>query len=134
MQCLQQVSKLIYSVVVCNALRCLTYSVKFFVCLFPNNRRRAEFGMLNEPHTTISDVDIASLITQMRSESPTLGESIISGRLRASGYRVSRDRLRRIIRDVDPLSVVLRWPCIATRRRPYSVPGPNSLWHIGMFY
>lgn len=116
---LQHVNKLIYVLV---GMYCLTLS-DLVIC-YSYNRRRAEFGMLNEPHATIDDAEIAS-------ESPTLGESIVIGRLRASGYRVSRDRLRRIMRDLDPLSVVLRWPGIATRRRPYSVPGPNSLWHVG---
>jgi len=33
---------------------------------------------------------------------------------------------------MDPVNVALRWPGGATAKRQYSVPGPNSLWHIGM--
>ena len=43
--------------------------------------------------------------------------------LGAKGVKVTRDR--------DPIGVALRWPAGATRRQPYSVAGPNSLWHIG---
>ena len=42
-----------------------------------------------------------------------------------------RDRLRRVMRESDPLSAAFRCPGGATKRRPYSVPGPNSLWHMG---
>ena len=53
------------------------------------------------------------------------------GRLRSLGYQVTRDRVRQAIRATDPLSVALRILPAVTSRRPYSVPGPNSLWHIG---
>ncbi len=66
----------------------------------------------------------ADVIEEMRSESPTLGISMIIGRLRARGLKVSRDRLRRLFRESDPLSAALRWTGIATKHRPYSVAGP----------
>ena len=44
---------------------------------------------------------------------------------------VSRDRVRSVIRRIDPLNIALRWRQNTTYRRPYSVPGPNSLWHLG---
>ena len=40
--------------------------------------------------------------------------------------------MRACSRSVDPLGSALRWPTGATRRRPYSVAGPNTLWYIGM--
>ena len=87
--------------------------------------------MLDDPTTTLNDADLLELIRQMHSEFPNLGVSMISGRLRARGFKVSRDRLRRLMRESDPLSSVYRWPGGASKRRPYSVPGPNSLWHMG---
>ena len=87
--------------------------------------------MLDDPGNTLNDADLLELIRQMHSDSPTLGISMISGRLRARGFKVSRDRLRRVIRESDPLSSAYRWPGGASKRRPYSVPGPNSLWHMG---
>ena len=51
----------------------------------------------------------------------------------ALGFRnhVTRSRLRQAIHDVDPINTALRWGGTVRSRRPYSVPGPNSLWHIG---
>ena len=50
------------------------------------------------------------------------------------GYKVTRERLRQTIRSIDPLHTALRWRGGLTARRPYCVPGPNSLWHIGKLY
>jgi len=33
----------------------------------------------------------------------------------------------------DPLHTALRWRGNLTPRHPYSVAGPNSLWHIGKY-
>jgi hypothetical protein len=44
---------------------------------------------------------------------------------------VSREQLRCIIHEVDPLNTSLRWNATLSRRK-YSFPGPNSVWHIGM--
>ena len=55
------------------------------------------------------------------------------GLARARGYCVSRARLRDAVRQIDPLSTALRWHAI-THRRQYTVPSPNSLWHIGKLY
>ena len=46
------------------------------------------------------------------------------------GYRVPREKIRNVIRATDPTNTALQWRSL-TPRRPYSVPGPNSLWHIG---
>ena len=73
-------------------------------------RRRAQFGMLEEPHTSLSDADIIELLGQIHSESPNLGVSMVSGRFRARRFKVSRDRLRRLMRESDPLSAASRWP------------------------
>ena len=45
---------------------------------------------------------------------------------------MSREQIRETIRRTDPLNTALRWHG-TTARQPYSVPGPNSLWHIGMY-
>ena len=67
----------------------------------------------------------------MKSDSPYMGEVLLMGRLRASGYRVKRKRLREAIRELDPINTALRVPGGLAPRRPYHVAGPNSLWHIG---
>ncbi|KAH3894274.1 hypothetical protein DPMN_018431 [Dreissena polymorpha] len=42
---------------------------------------------------------------------------------------VNRDRVRAILAELDPVGVATRWAQVVSRRR-YSVPEPNSLWHI----
>ena len=95
--------------------------------------RRAEYGMLDEPHFSINDEELNEKVQQILVQHPHVGQSFISGRLRSLGYRVTRERVRHAARTCDPLSAALKWHGIVTRRRPYSVPGPNSLWHIGMY-
>lgn len=97
-----------------------------FIC-----RRRAEFEMLDDSTSTITDAELSTKIDDIRSESPTLGITLVTGRLRNMGYKVSRDRIRYAVRASDPLSSALRWTGALSRRQPYSVAGQNSLWHIG---
>ena len=95
-------------------------------------RRRIEFGLIAEPTTPISTSDLISRVSTMRSEFPERGETMLWGQLRSMGVQVTRERVRNALRQTDPLNTALRWRGSLTRRRAYSVPGPNSLWHIGM--
>ena len=72
------------------------------------------------------------MIRLIRQDNLYSGVSMICGSLRARGMKVTRERVHQSLRSIDPIGVALRWPGGATRRRPYSVAGPNSLWHIGM--
>ena len=94
-------------------------------------RRRVEFGMLSDASEHLTHGEVIRHVTQMRQQFPNIGESMVIGRFRAMGFQVARDDVRRAIRETDPLNTALRWPGGLTGRRPYSVPGPNSLWHIG---
>ena len=91
-----------------------------------------ELHLLHEPSTSISDADLVAFIHEIQASSPHIGQSLLLGRLRSIGYKVTRERVREALRLINPFSSALRWPCVATQRRPYSVPGPNSLWHIGI--
>ena len=94
------------------------------------HRRRAEFGLLEDPSETISDTELISLVQEIKADSPYYGITMIWGCVRSRGIKVTRERLRRALKSIDPLGGALRWPS-QIRRRPYSVGGPNSLWHIG---
>ena len=59
---------------------------------------------------------------------------MVMGHLRARGYSVTRERMHLAIHATDPINTSLRWRGNLSYRRPYSVPGPNSLWHIGKCY
>ena len=95
-------------------------------------RRREEYGMLDEPIAVISDSELRQKVLQIKRTLPEVGESIVIGQLRSMGYKVTRWRVRDILRSTDPVNVTLRWPGGATARRQYSVPGLNSLWHVCM--
>ena len=87
--------------------------------------------MLDDTSSMITDAELSAVIHELRSESPTLGVTLVIGRLRSMGYKVTRERVRIMLRRADPLSSALRWAGGLSRRQPYSVAGPNSLWHIG---
>ena len=94
-------------------------------------RRRVECGLLDEHRDVLSDAELDSIIRDLRRDLPYSGQTLIQGRLRAMGYYTTRVRVRESIRRIDPLNTPLRWGGDMHQRRPYSVPGPNSLWHIG---
>ncbi len=95
------------------------------------SRRRVEYGLVHDPRDVISDEDLKDTIQHLRQFQPYCGVSMLWGNLRARGIKVTRERVRCMLRSIDPLGRVLRCFPGTIRRQPYSVPGPNSLWHIG---
>ena len=84
-----------------------------------------ELGLAEDPTRVIGDDDLMDLITDMQTITPDVGQSLVLGRLRSMGYRVTREIVRAALRLSSPLSSALRWPGVLTHRRPYSIPGPN---------
>ena len=95
-------------------------------------RRRIDYGMSHDGMTSnITDEELAVVLRQMRRENPAIGERMVMGHLRSMGFKITRCRVRDSIRSTDPIQTALRWRGQLSPRQPYSVPGPNSLWHIG---
>lgn len=94
--------------------------------------RQAEFGILSEPSHSASNVNLIEVIGELRRELPDIGQSMVAGTVRSLGIQATRQQIRETTQATDPLNTALRWHG-ATTRRPYSVPGPNSLWHIGRY-
>ena len=94
-------------------------------------RRNRDFGLLQTPNRAVSSDQLTGIIELLCHDNPYCGETMIIGHLRAMDVKVTRDKLRSIIRRIDPLNTTLRWHNNSTSCRPYSVPGPNSLWHLG---
>ena len=94
-------------------------------------RMRSDLGLTDDcKFSQITDSELKSLVLNIKEEFPDCGERIVMGAIRSKGLRVQRHRVRSIIHEVDPINTPLRWiPRII--RKPYSVPGPMSLWHIG---
>ena len=101
-----------------------------FLTVYPH-RRRVEYGLLQDPENEISDDDLISHVQQIRQDCPYSGVQMICGSLRANGVKVTRERVRSTLKSIDPLGGLRRFPAGLVRRHPYSVAGPNSLWHIG---
>ena len=93
-------------------------------------RRRREFGLTESQRESISEDELELIIHQIRRDFPSLGQTLVWGRLRSMGYGVTGESVRVAIRSIDPINTALRWRETSTRRT-YSMPGPNSLWHIG---
>ena len=94
-------------------------------------RHRRSFGLVDEPRQSLSDDQLQHTISQLREQLPAIGESIAIGHLRSLGFYATRERIRQALRATDPINTTLRWRANLSQRQPYSVPGPNSLWHIG---
>ena len=91
-------------------------------------RIRLEYGLLEDPSWEINDLNLVTLLRQIRIDMPYSGVSMVYESLRARGLKVTREIVWSTLRSIDPLALASRW---LAERRPYSVVGPNSLWHIG---
>lgn len=79
------------------------------------------------PLSTMSDEELDNLVVHLRSHYRRAGISMLDGMLRRLGHHVQRERIRQSLTRIDPVQRVFER--IRIRRRTYSVPGPNSLWH-----
>ena len=76
------------------------------------------------------DTELDQRVEAIKMDMPDVGQRMVQGLLRSQGITVPQRRIRESLKRVDPINVGLRWrPRI--QRKPCSVPGPNSLWHIG---
>ena len=74
----------------------------------------------------LTDTELDQRVEAIKIDMPDVGQRMVQGLLRSQGISVPQRSLKRI----DPINVGLRWrPRI--QLKPYSVPGPNSLWHVG---
>ena len=77
----------------------------------------------------ISDDELDKLVEEYRKVHPFTGERELLGHIRSRELHIQRYRVRDSIHRVDPINTALRWHD-KLQRKPYSVPRPNSLWHI----
>lgn len=80
-------------------------------------------------YSTMNDSDLDTLVTRIKVQHPNNGEVMVAGYLASEGVRVPRKRLRDSIHRIDPAGVEERRRH-AVRRRIYTVPYPNYVWHI----
>ena len=92
-------------------------------------RRFHELNIPTSKYSDISDHDLDQKVHDVQHSQPNCGLVMIQGHLASQGTIVQRRRLRESVRRLNPLGPEERWHQ-AISRRSYSVPGPNSLWHI----
>ena len=92
-------------------------------------RRVSQFGLESTLQTEISDSDLDVLTADFVHHFPNSGQNSYDGYLRGKGIKIQRHRVRASLSRVDPMGVQRRLRR-ALHRRIYSVPMPNSLWHI----
>jgi hypothetical protein len=90
-------------------------------------KRLVEHG-LNTKFDTLNDPELDSLTREFKAKKPTSGLRYLRGHLRKHGVRVQKERVRHSLKRVDGLGQALRTR-LAIKRRRYTVPRPNYLWH-----
>ena len=93
----------------------------------PQDHHPSHTTSFTGPLSNLSDNSLDELISHLRSHFCRAGLTMLDGMLRRLGHRVPRDRIRASLMRIDPIQRVFQRICI--RRRTYSVPGPNHLWH-----
>ena len=93
-------------------------------------RRIIEYGLDHEAsYSDVSDFELDIFTKQFVAMHPFSGQRSLEGYLRSLGLRIQRYKLRNSLMRVDPSGVCDRLRQ-SLHRRKYSVPMPNSLWHI----
>lgn len=88
----------------------------------------ADYNLHETRYSNISEPDIQHAVSSIKDKHPNAGEVMLQGHLRAQGIHVPRSKVRKAIHDLDPSVTSRKRPAI--RRRVYSVPYPNYLWHL----
>ena len=86
---------------------------------------------IRELFTRMPDNELRGIITRLNLRYPNAGVREMLSHLRNHSPPIilQRDRCRQILSEVDPIGTASRW-AQGIHRRQYSVPTPNSLWHI----
>ncbi|CAL9706709.1 unnamed protein product [Knipowitschia caucasica] len=95
-------------------------------------RRMRQSGLRKRDlYSAVNDEELDRIVSEVHRRHPNDGYKLMRGHLNARGVRVPISRLQESLRRVDAEGVHLRRLRLRVlRRRQYSVPGPNSLWHI----
>ena len=91
-------------------------------------RRLEKAGVSTDNRTYLSDADLDDVIRSIKQDDPNDGEVLIKGYIVRMKIRVPHQALRQSIHRVDHENLSRHHAVL--RRRIYSVPYPNSVWHI----
>uniref|UniRef100_A0A9J7X8B1 Integrase catalytic domain-containing protein n=1 Tax=Cyprinus carpio carpio TaxID=630221 RepID=A0A9J7X8B1_CYPCA len=86
---------------------------------------------ISDFYVDMTDAELDKIICDIQHMFPNCGYKMVKGHLNGLGLRIQTLRVQRSMRRNDPQGVMERSLSLHTvRRRCYSVPAPNSLWHI----
>ena len=105
----------------------------FGCCTRTIQRRIRDFGIEQHRFSDISDEVLDEMVSETVHLQPSYGIRTIQSRLKARGFILQRDRVRDSIHRVDPTGIEMRLRR-SLHRRQYSVPTPNSLWHVDGYH
>lgn len=92
-------------------------------------RRLKEYNIDYNVYTDISDVQLDEIVSDIAARLPCCGIRSMQSMLRVNGIVLQRERVRESLHRIDPVGIQDRLRA-RLHRRQYSVPNPNSLWHI----
>ena len=90
-------------------------------------RRLKENGI--DKFTSLTDEQLDAVVLNIKETHPHDGEVLVQGHLRSINVQVPRQALRNSIHRIDSSGVAER-STSTIRRRIYSVPHPNFVWHL----
>ena len=77
----------------------------------------------------MTDAELKNVITDINSNFPNSGIREMVAHLKSRNLVVQRNRVAKLLAEVDHVGTAVRWAQVIQRRR-YQVPSPNSLWHM----
>ena len=92
-------------------------------------RRLEEYRIDKSCFVNINSDKLDRIVKHVKSEHPNDGEVMLQGHLVRLGVKVPRKEVRCSIHRVDHVNTVAR-RSVVIKRRTYSVPNPNAVWHI----
>ena len=96
-------------------------------------RRLKEFNIEHNVYTDIDDSRLDAMVSDIAARLPCCGIRSMQSMLRANSIVLQRERVRESLYRVDPVGMQDRLRS-RLHRRQYSVPSPNSLWHIDGYH
>lgn len=110
-----------------NQAAALDTDVDFFDPQVPVMQDERLSTQISSNISDINDATLDSLIIQLRVHYRRAGVTMLEGMLRRLGHQIPRERIQLALLRIDPIRRVFER--IRIRRRVYTVPGPNALWH-----
>ncbi|XP_062304625.1 uncharacterized protein LOC134009010 isoform X2 [Osmerus eperlanus] len=107
-----------------STLQCASNHTEFPSCA-------PDFSRMSDMYSALSEEELDAVIAEIHQSHPNTGYRMMKSFLHARGLLVQITRVRDSLKRVDPIGNEVRAMANRTlRRRQYSVPAPNAMWHI----